>query len=1764
MPNEDPLAEKAVRLFTFLTKAQQLRQRAVRDVSDYTTAGSVHWLGDLPDHSAIRWGVDSNWDEFPLLSIDRLIAPEPPGVPRSLAPWLSNDGTQPKSRPELIDPTPEEGPDGPERPPEIQLAFDAWIPSWDAWAAKRLETDPVRRAYGDLFKVYVQATQKTEELELVLGTGLLSWAAPGFERVRRHLFTVAVTPILDDNTGRLEFHIDEAAIGLTAEFDMLDPKLLPDPRMIPQIEEAAHEIDLSPLAPDTVGVLGNTAATRLHHQGRWDANATPPPATAHPVVSWAPALILRPRTQRGLVNVLDSITRQISDSGVAPAGILPLIDPDRLPPVTENTTPGALLSVDDEVISPLPLNDVQRRILNQVDTHAQTLVQGPPGTGKTHTAAALLSHLLAQGQRILVTAHTDRALHEVRLKLPEKIRPLAVSVLGASRDDLADLRTAVDTIARRAGEHRSGEPAKRIDETLEKVAQLGAERRALNHQLLDAREADVSNRAHRDYTGTLSSIAQRYRDEAQDHGWIAHLVDFRADSTAPVTDPEAIEWLELLRDHSLVDDADDSLRRRIASSSVPAPQAFADAVRLESNAMDRAANYAGQPNEPSLRALSPQRRHQLRDRLVEARDEIEHVGHTPGDWAPEAHADVLAGGAEVWFGRAEALRKGIDEVEEILTRIPLRARVEILGDQDRLRQLASTMLDFVSGGGVLKTNSDGSVKIGTFTKSVIKECRSVFEETKVNGLPPSTAEAFALIVNYRDASALLHQLDRLWPAHVIIPMEDTPRERVDWHRGQLAQLDRILKLHHVLLTVDKHLQELGVPRPDWTDSASVQALVTGIDTADAFEHMLTTQQPLEQLREQLDAVVEWDDTVGAVRELHEAVRHRDIEAYARAHQRILRLEIVSLKLDRREDLTTRISTAAPNLAGAVQATAGDDGWLTRLSALAAAFRWGSVGAWVLAQEQVDANAIQAKIAVLDQHLRDSAELIAAERAWDHAVGTGRLTQGRKADLRNYSQLVTRLGKGTGKYAPQRRAEIRRAMDRCRPAVPVWIMPIYRVAEQFQVEENMFDVVVVDEASQAGLEATFLQYLAPKIVVIGDDKQVSPAAVGVDEQQLRDLGAQYLSGDRYRATWQDPKRSLFDEAQMRYGGELTLVEHRRCVPEIIGFSNRIAYEPHGINLIPVRQFGAQRLEPFVVSHVAAGVEEGRSGKINRAEARALVDDLKNCLENPAFDGRTMAVISLVGPHQAQHIESLLLDEVPADEWARRDLRVGTAPDFQGSERDVVFLSMVSSREEGQRMATLSAEMYVQRFNVAVSRAKDQVRLFHSIALSDLHNSEDMRHHLLDYAYGIVSHGRELAPTDAMAVVPEDYRVEPFESQFEQAVFNRIVERGFRVLPQVEALGHRVDLVVVGTRARLAVECDGDAWRGRESYEKDLAAQRELERCQWTFFRMRESAFYIDEAAALAPLWELLEEMDIRPINDEQDVLDADLDEPADIDEPMVAAAGDVEESSRVEESEQLVGVGEPERAEAAENTAAKNEEDDGRATTPSVGTILRQAPAPGQAQDPGNSSPGSAPSPDSFRAPLRASASASASAGSMADPEVADGIVLDRYQVFDGVTAPVSTATDDEIIIGLLQIAEAEGPLLGSRLLSAYAVASGGQRVGKLIAKRLNAVVAKAERRGLLLGDDPFRRSGIKFRTFRLPGQPVAILRELGPRRLDEVPPAELALALTGVAQRHPAVGQEQLLRLTLRLFGRAALTTTAREVLEPAIGLMNRSTNPFA
>lgn len=1765
-PPADPLVDKAVRLFTFLSRAQLLKQRPVRDVEQYArSGGSLHWFKDLPEHPAVRWHEDLEEADQPLLTIDRVDRVEPPEMPAALREWVQGDVSQatssPTLRPSLVighhwDEEKQELVDDlelVEDRPDVREAFERWIDRWRPWSEEEIRNRPVRERYKSLFGSHVEATQKSEELELVLGVGLITWHPESHAAVRRHVFTVPVDMKIDERTGCLEVFADASVIGLRAELDMLDPLVVPM-REIPAETErraagfASHAMNREACADVAIPLINS-----LDGQGRYRDEMDVAVPTERAELSWSPALVLRPRPKAGLAQAFALIAEQIEAAGAVPAGLRPLLDPDQPPAAQPDPSPGALLTVDEEVFSPLPLNDVQRRILERVDKNAQTLVQGPPGTGKTHTAAALLSHLLAQGKRVLVTAHTERALHEVRDKLPDQIRPLAVSVIGASRQDMSDLRLAVDTISRNATEHDPHAADASIEQMLSTVEDLRRRRQELNESLLDAREKDVRTHHRGKYEGTLAQIAQRYQADRPTYEWLLELVRPSANLSSPLSDDDAGRWLELLRSPELEADQDNLDKRSPQLGDLPSPEDFVSLIgrkQTSAAAAEPFADFAEHPARAAVAALSHDTRALLQQRIAGVVEVSRSIEQMRAPWVADAIADVQRGLSQVWEERARHVAQQIDYVRARTDFLGPNTRVDVGVDPIGLMPLAQALLAHVRANGDLKTNVDGTVKLGMFTPGVVKQCKPLLDQVRVDGRSPSSVALIERFMAHTETGQALDGLDRSWPAGTEVPGEDTFVERLAWHVSQLSILHAVLPLKDELRDVDAFLRRNALPPVDWSDGASVVAYADLVDAIAAHEQKVASEQPVDALVNQLESSARWDDAADWVRPMLQAVRDGDHQGYAAAHARAHQLARIAGLRDARDELTSLMGRSEPDLTEAVLATCQGAEWDPRLGDIEAAFGWAAVGVWITEVDSLDTNAVQDEIDRTEQQLREAAESIAAQRAWNHAVSEERLTIGSRADLTQYSQLVRKLGKGTGKYANQQKVEIRHALDRCRPAVPVWIMPIYRVVDQLRISENMFDVVLIDEASQAGLEATFLQYLAPKIIVIGDDKQVSPSAVGVDQQQLRDLADQYLHDDRYKASWQDPQRSLFDEALMRYGGTITLVEHRRCVPEIIGFSNRIAYEPDGIRLIPVRQFGSTRLEPIKIVRTPEAFEEGSSGsKINRDEARALVDQLKECLDDPTYDGRTFGVISLLGTKQSDLIEKMLLEEVPAEAWEERELQVGAPPDFQGSERDVIFLSMVTSVVPGQRIAALTREMYVQRYNVAVSRAKDQVWVFHSIGINDLTNEQDMRFQLLDYAYGVARRGRDLSPGES-PVVPEDTRVEPFDSLFEQRVYNRIVDRGYTVIPQYVSQGYRIDLAVVGAKGMLAVECDGDEWHGPAEYARDLARQRELERCGWTFFRIRESLFYVDRAKALAELWQVLDDMEIRPsdwieVGEEHEdpvVTEVTIDhQPAesertedddvdgleiptdDIPSSSSSAASDTTSAdwlTRIPEDVQS----EPEDTYVSRHAAPPTAEADDEDETENVSVDL-----PGVSVDVDEAPP--------------------------ADPS--DG-ALAPYVPFAGTTVPISDAVVDEIIDGLVEVVAAEGPVRGERLLRAYVLASGGLRVGKAIAKQLNSAVSRAEREGRLLMDNPLHQAGIKPRTYRLAHQSLVVPRTLGPRSLEEIPPSELEAIMRLARSRFGCVTDEEIMRWTLHLLGRKSLTQTVRSHFEPVVAMLHR------
>lgn len=1732
--DDDNRLDRAIRLFEFLARVQQIKSKTPRTIEAYERDGDVIWLHALPNHPAINTmaqGEDPDPTD-PMLTIERVPRLAPPSPPEAIAVWLTARVDDPQSEPTLAHERVVEGPAEDEwsssletvrleDQPDVAHAYDRWLPSWRAWAASELASIPVREVYGRLFSIHITSVSRPEELEVVCGVMCLGWQPEGHDRAQRHAFTAAATVEFDDETGRLTVRATESVDTLSLELDMLDPAVIQDPQRISEIRDAARSLDAHPLDRDEASLLGRRLVHCLDPDGQYVDDEGPPALGPNPVITYAPALILRKRSQQGLLHVFEAIASQMREAGEVPEGLLPLIDPNHRPDpgLTWEGADGAIVAVDNEVFLPLPLNDAQLRVVKRVDVSAQTLVQGPPGTGKTHTAAALIAHLLAQGKRVLVTAQTDRALKEVRTKLPDAIKPLSVAVVGAGREDMADLKIAVERIAAAATDHEDEEARRRIEQHLVEIDLLRRQRASVHHRLLEAREAEVRTYERPGVSGTLAAIAQLYDGRKATFSWIQDLVDVAPDSEPPVTDSEIAEWRRLLLDEVVRADEADTLKDLLDPTPLPSPEDFVDLVLTEQNT--RAADGAFEDVHDhdafdEFMQLPATTRDTLRTELHGLADEADALARRQEEWMAGALSDIQRGRATPWRARREEIDKLVSAVRPLLERIGSVRQIRCEVDPGPLMPLVSALREHLDKGGKLKTDATGRPKIGALAGRAVKDAAPLFAAVSIDGVPPTSVPEFDHFTNWVDAERALDALDRAWPDGVLIPSEDTQSERLHWHVAELEQLDRLLALADELAEQDAALTQLRLRPMHWGDLSEVRRFGRVVEAVNAREVLKDALAPLSELERVLQSAARWRDAGKCVLAMDEAVRLRATDRYGEAWDRLHHLLAMRDVISRRDDLGQRVEATAPGVHAAVLLEPADTRWDGFLAKFEEAWNWAATGSWISQREHVDVNRLQSDLDAAEDEIRRHVEQLSAGRAWNHAVSSDRMTGQARANLEQYAYLVRRLGKGTGKYAAQRRSEIREAMDRCRPSVPVWIMPIYRIAEQLRIAPDIFDVVVVDEASQAGLEATFLQYLAPKIVVIGDDKQVSPAAVGIDQQELRDLAAQYLYDDVFRASWQDPQRSLFDEAKMRYGGLITLVEHRRCVPEIIGFSNRVAYEPEGIRLIPVRQYGADRLDPIKPVYLDEGYTRGGQTRINPVEVDAIVDQIEKCLADPAYDGLSFGVISLLGPAQANQIEKALLERISPEEWTARDLRCGDSADFQGSERDVMFLSMVAAPEPGRRLTALTQRMYLQRYNVAASRAKDQMWLYHSVELSELGNSEDLRFQLLDYCYATLNRSTQI-DTRFSNPVPEDVKVSPFDSLFEQRVFNRLIDRGYAVVPQYEVEGYRIDLVILGSKTKVAIECDGDAWHGPDRYEADLARKRDLERCGWKFFNIRESLFYVDRAAALAPLWDMLAALEVHPSGWV----------PPELSVPSVRA----ESGPRVDPAS--VPVVAPDSRIAHHND---RRDDDARPVSALLSKDADKADPPHEPRsDEYKAAEGSPPTRDISMTTVGAMAAAETPIGATGR--------LARYEEFAGRASPVVAATSSQLIEELVAIVAVEGPVLGDRLHQAHVKAAGGQRVGRQIAHVLNAAISTAKRRGLLVEDNPLSDSGVKPMTYRLPTQPASILRELGPRALDQVPPRELAALMREVAATVGWADEELLFRGVLDRYGLRRLTS---------------------
>ncbi len=233
------------------------------------------------------------------------------------------------------------------------------------------------------------------------------------------------------------------------------------------------------------------------------------------------------------------------------------------------------------------------------------------------------------------------------------------------------------------------------------------------------------------------------------------------------------------------------------------------------------------------------------------------------------------------------------------------------------------------------------------------------------------------------------------------------------------------------------------------------------------------------------------------------------------------------------------------------------------------------------------------------------------------------------------------------------------------------MPEWRICETIPPELGLFDLVVIDEASQSDIWALPALLRGKNLLIVGDHKQVSPSAIGVPEEKIKELRDRFLVNQPFGSEM-TPDKSIYDLARVVFAGNSVMLrEHFRCVPAIIEYSNREFYEGA---IKPLRLPHAnERLDPPLIDVFVKGGY--RDGDINRAEAKAIVDEMESILADPDMVGRSIGVVTLLGTKQAAYIHDLVSQRISAVDVIARQISVGPPSVFQGRERDIMLLSMV---------------------------------------------------------------------------------------------------------------------------------------------------------------------------------------------------------------------------------------------------------------------------------------------------------------------------------------------------------------------------------------------------------------------------------------------------------------------------------------------------------
>lgn len=358
------------------------------------------------------------------------------------------------------------------------------------------------------------------------------------------------------------------------------------------------------------------------------------------------------------------------------------------------------------------------------------------------------------------------------------------------------------------------------------------------------------------------------------------------------------------------------------------------------------------------------------------------------------------------------------------------------------------------------------------------------------------------------------------------------------------------------------------------------------------------------------------------------------------------------------------------------------------------------------------------------------------------------------------------------------------------AFPCWCVTTYAVSDSLPLKPGMFDVAIIDEASQCDIASCFpILFRAKRAVIVGDDKQL-PHLSFLEKAKEQSFLSQYGIPDKYQLMWRFRTNSMFDLADYYSMNSVMLDEHFRSLPPIINFSNHEFYNDR------IRVMRKDKPDENVLELV-----EVVDGKVdfdatrNLPEIEALVKRLHEIIiEDERKNPDNPVTVGIISPFRAQ-VEQLKVSvsKVLSDYMIKKhQIEIGTAHTFQGDERDIMMISWaVADNSYTQSL------MFMQKanlFNVAITRGRNKVINFVSRNPRELPDG-----HFRNYVSYMQNYQDK-----KQAVLSGEIDENIYKNSLEREVADKIRELEHRVVAGAEIAGLSADLLVDD---KFVIEIDG---------------------------------------------------------------------------------------------------------------------------------------------------------------------------------------------------------------------------------------------------------------------------------------------------------------------------------------------------------------------